>query len=76
MLSCSRQKKVIWIDGGTHAREWISVATPMWILREVKTLLSYSKNETYTQNLAPLYPVPEPITTLYRPLSAFYKPLN
>merc|ERR1712173_514648 len=29
-----KQKKAIWIDGGIHAREWISPATVTYILRQ------------------------------------------
>jgi len=28
-------KKAVWIDGGIHAREWISPATVTWMLREL-----------------------------------------
>jgi len=28
-------KPAVWIDGGIHAREWISVATALWTLHEV-----------------------------------------
>ncbi|XP_066921634.1 carboxypeptidase B-like [Clytia hemisphaerica] len=50
VLGCSSKKKpVIWIDGGTHAREWISVATPMWILRELVT--KFGKDDDVTNLL-------------------------
>jgi len=28
-------KKAVWIDGGIHAREWVSPATVTWMLKEV-----------------------------------------
>lgn len=28
-------KKAVWIDGGIHAREWVSPATVTWMLREL-----------------------------------------
>ena len=28
-------KPAIWIDGGIHAREWISPATVLWTLKEL-----------------------------------------
>jgi hypothetical protein len=28
-------KKAVWIDGGIHAREWISPATVTWMLKEL-----------------------------------------
>ena len=28
-------KPIIWIDGGIHAREWISPASTMYLVREV-----------------------------------------
>ena len=33
--SFSSYKKAIWIDGGIHAREWISPATASYIMREL-----------------------------------------
>jgi murein tripeptide amidase MpaA len=32
---CGGGKKAIWIDGGIHAREWVSPATVTWMLREL-----------------------------------------
>ena len=29
------KKPAMWIDGGIHAREWISPATVMWTLKEL-----------------------------------------
>ncbi|XP_056392630.1 carboxypeptidase O-like [Hyla sarda] len=31
----NRQKKIIWMDCGIHAREWISVAFCQWFIREI-----------------------------------------
>jgi carboxypeptidase A4 len=28
-------KPAVWIDGGIHAREWISPATTTWMLKEL-----------------------------------------
>ena len=28
-------KPIIWVDGGIHAREWISPASTMYLVREV-----------------------------------------
>ena len=36
----------MWIDGGIHAREWISPATVMWTLKEL-----IEGNETETKML-------------------------
>lgn len=33
----SGNKPVVWIDGGIHAREWISPATTMWFLNKLLT---------------------------------------
>jgi len=37
-------KPIIWIDGGIHAREWISPATVMYFIKE---LLTSDSNEVY-----------------------------
>merc|ERR1711973_742352 len=39
-------KKAVWIDGGIHAREWISPATVTWMLRELV------ENNDYLYDLA------------------------
>jgi len=39
-------KKAFWMDGGLHAREWITTATVNWMLS--KTLESYGSDETVT----------------------------
>lgn len=31
-------KKIIWIDGGIHAREWISPATALYIADQVSSI--------------------------------------
>lgn len=43
-------KKAIWIDGGIHAREWISPATVMWFLNKMLT-----SNEARVTNLLAKY---------------------
>ncbi|XP_040297414.1 carboxypeptidase O-like [Bufo bufo] len=34
-LPSNRKKKIIWMDCGIHAREWISVAFCQWFIREI-----------------------------------------
>ncbi|KAG8550857.1 hypothetical protein GDO81_019074 [Engystomops pustulosus] len=34
-LPSNRKKKIVWMDCGIHAREWISVAFCQWFIREI-----------------------------------------
>ncbi|XP_062288158.1 carboxypeptidase O-like [Scomber scombrus] len=44
-----REKKVIWMDCGIHAREWISPAFCQWFVKEI--VQSYKTNEKLKQML-------------------------
>ncbi|XP_063788280.1 carboxypeptidase O-like [Pseudophryne corroboree] len=41
-LPSDRKKKIIWMDCGIHAREWISVAFCQWFIKEI--LENYNSN--------------------------------
>lgn len=60
-VDTSGHKPIIWIDGGMHGREWVSVTTPQWIaatlLGEVDTTLSGELDElldTYQFMILPI----------------------
>ncbi|XP_053569058.1 carboxypeptidase O-like [Bombina bombina] len=44
-----KQKKVIWMDCGIHAREWISVAFCQWFIKEI--LHNHDSNPIYKKAL-------------------------
>lgn len=49
--SATGEKKIIWIDGGIHAREWISPATALYIADQVRdSCLCYSSDRRYIVN--------------------------
>ncbi|XP_018415910.1 PREDICTED: carboxypeptidase O-like [Nanorana parkeri] len=48
-LPADKKKKVIWMDCGIHAREWISVAFCQWFIREL--LEHYNSNEVINKAL-------------------------
>ena len=47
--SSAYRKPIIWIDGGMHAREWISTASVMYIIKEM--LSPENKRTTKIQKL-------------------------
>ena len=44
-----REKKVIWVDCGIHAREWIAPAFCQWFVKEVCTLRVIAMIHNFTQ---------------------------
>ena len=40
----NRKRKSIWIDGGIHAREWISPATVLFVVRQLVERYDYHKD--------------------------------
>ncbi|XP_066933740.1 zinc carboxypeptidase-like [Clytia hemisphaerica] len=55
---CISNKKIVWIDGGVHSREWISVAGAMWMIKEL--LISKKTSiqkllETHVFYIAPVF---------------------
>ncbi|XP_038575872.1 carboxypeptidase O-like [Micropterus salmoides] len=48
-----REKKVIWVDCGIHAREWIAPAFCQWFVKEI--VISYKTNKKLEQMLQNLY---------------------
>ncbi|XP_049275958.1 carboxypeptidase B isoform X2 [Rhipicephalus sanguineus] len=57
-LSSGRAKRAVWLDGGMHAREWISPATVMYILEELVSGYSNDNDTTKILDTFDVYGLP------------------
>ncbi|XP_077540980.1 carboxypeptidase B-like isoform X1 [Haemaphysalis longicornis] len=57
-LSSGRAKRAVWLDGGMHAREWISPATVMYILEELVSGYSNDNETTRILDTFDVYGMP------------------